>query len=179
MLYKSRNQFLPFFPKRKINLTCQHHPFQYQKRETYPKPKHHLHKPIRKNHPILQLIQPLPRLPPSHRLTLINKKRHGEKQTKPRRRQQRPDLRVQCRQTRDEGVSAHRAGDGHRGLVAGCFCGGDDFVDLGDFRDEDEVDEGVGYEEDAAEGEGGLGAGEAGCCVLFLLVILRVYTNLN
>lgn len=51
-------------------------------------------------------------------------------------------------------------------MVAGCFYGGYDFVDLRDFGDEDEIDEGVGDEEDAAEGEGGLGAGEAGCCVL-------------
>jgi len=55
-------------------------------------------------------------------------------------------------------------------LVAGCFCGGDDFVDLRDFGYEDEVNESVGYEEDAAEGEGGLGAGEAGCCVLAFIV---------
>ena len=179
MLHKSSQQFLSLFTKSKVNLTStvsNSTPFCQGRggTSTHPKPKHHLHKPIGKNHPILQLIQSRPSNAPSRRLALVNKKRHGEEKTEPRRGQQRPDLRVQRRETGDEGVSSHRSRARCRGgLIARCLCSCDDLVYLGYFGNEDEVDEGVGDEEDAAHGEGGLRSGEAWSCILLFYRLLE------
>lgn len=89
--------------------------------------------------PTTSSLHPRPS-PPIRRFTLINEERHRKKQTEPRSREQRPDLRVQGRQTRDERIAAHSTGHRHGGLVARGFSGRNDLVDLGHFGDEDEVD---------------------------------------
>lgn len=58
-------------------------------------------------------------------------------------------------------------------MIAGCLCSSDDLVNLGYFGDENEVDKGVGDEEDAAQGEGGLGTGEAWSCILLFHSFVR------
>lgn len=178
MLHKSRQHFLSLFTKGKVNLSgtvSNSTPLPRKGgNSTHPKPKHHLHKPISENHPILQLIQSRPSNPPSRRLTLINEKRHGEEKTEPRRGQQRPDLRVQRRETGDKRVSSHRSrGRRGGGLIAGCLSSGDDLVNLGYLGNEDEVDEGVGDEEDTAQGEGGLRTGETWSCILLFRKFVR------
>lgn len=132
--------------------------------KTYPKPEHHLHKPIRKYNPILQLVQARRRLygpipscaargtrthPPSIRFTLVDEERDGKEQTEPGCRKQSPDLRVECGEARCEGV-LHRAGHGSGRLAPGRLGHGDELIDPWDFSDDDQVDEGVGDEEDAA-----------------------------
>jgi hypothetical protein len=120
-------------------------------RQTYPKPKHHLHKPIRKHNPILQLIQPRGRLyrpiaiparpargtathPPRIRFTLIDKERDHKEQTEAGRREQSPDLGVERGEARGEGV-LHGGGRGHwyGRLVSGRLDHGDELIDAGDF----------------------------------------------
>lgn len=131
-------------------------------RQTYPKPEHHLHKPVRKNNPILQLIQARRRLyrpisacpargthPPSIRFTLVDEERDHKEQAEAGRREQSPDLRVERGEARSEGV-LHGGGHGHGRLVSGRLDHGDELVDPGNLCHHDQVDEGVGDEEDAA-----------------------------
>lgn len=177
---KASNRILPFITQRKIDLStsASSSPEPSQRGRTHPKPEHHLHKAIRKDHPVLQLVQTRRRLrrpvatpngtiqAPRVRLTLINEEGHRKEKTEPQGREQRPDLRVERGQPRQEGVCPHRAPDRDGRRRPRGFGHGDDLVELRDFSHEDEVDERVGDEEDSAEGEGGLGTGEAGGCVL-------------